>query len=125
MWSNRLDRLPALVQPGGLVIFEAATRRSRLIGLSLIDGLRPDQALLILRCRSVHTFWMRFPIDITFLGKSGEVVRLVAAARPRRLFGAAGARAVLETAAGQAERFLEALPPPWTRADRSRGGHKR
>ncbi len=108
MWSNRLDRLPSRALPGGLVVFEAVTWRARLLGLALLDDLPPHQALLIPRCRSVHTFGMRFPIDVVFLDGHGGLVRHVEAARPRRAFGARAARAVFETAAGQAERFIEA-----------------
>jgi hypothetical protein len=48
---------------------------------------------------------MRFTIDIVFLDRAGDVVRRVSGA-PRRTFAATGARAVLETCAGQAERFI-------------------
>ncbi len=108
MWSNRLDWLPRHALPGGLTVFEAGDARSRLLGLALLDGLPRDAALLIPRCRSVHTFGMRFALDLVFLGRGGKVVRVVHRAKPRRAFGARAAHAVLEVSVGDADRFIDA-----------------
>jgi uncharacterized membrane protein (UPF0127 family) len=51
---------------------------------------------------------MRFPIDVVFFGRGGEVVRVAPAVPPRRLLVCRHARATLETLAGRAERFLAA-----------------
>lgn len=104
----RLERLPAHALTETLTVSEALGWRARLLGLALLDDVPLDQALLIRRCRSVHTFGMRFPIDIVFLDRGGAVVRLVTAALPQRAFTASTALAVLETSAGRAERFLSA-----------------
>ncbi len=104
----RLERLPCHGLPGGLAVFEAIDWRARLLGLALLDTLPPDAAVLIPRCRSVHTFGMRFPIDVVLLDRCGGVVKLVSEVSPRRAVGARGAWAALETGAGEAERFLEA-----------------
>jgi hypothetical protein len=53
-------------------------------GLRGRDFLAPGEALLILRCRSVHTFGMRFPIAVVFLDGAGRVVEVIRM-RPRRL----------------------------------------
>ena len=45
----------------------AATRRARLLGLSLLGRRGAGPGLLIPGCRSVHTFGMRFPLDLVFL----------------------------------------------------------
>jgi uncharacterized membrane protein (UPF0127 family) len=45
----------------------AATRRARLLGLSLLGRRAAGAGLLIPGCRSVHTFGMRFPLDLVFL----------------------------------------------------------
>ena len=108
MLPNRLDRLPRHVLSGDLTVFEARTHRARLLGLALLDALPSDAALLITRCRSVHTFGVRFSIDIILLDRYGTVVRLASEVSPQRAVGARGAWAVLETRAGRAERFLEA-----------------
>ena len=108
MLSDRLDLLPRHALAGGLTVFEANGWRARLLGLALLDALPHEHALLIRRCRSVHTFGMRFPLDLVFLDGSGAIVRLVSGTAQRRGFGARAAHAVLETRAGQAERFIEA-----------------
>jgi uncharacterized membrane protein (UPF0127 family) len=40
---------------------------ARLAGLSGLADLPPGRALLLPRCRSVHTVGMRFPIDVAFV----------------------------------------------------------
>ena len=79
----------------------AETFAARTKGLIGRRGLAPGTGLLITRCNCIHTFFMRFPIDATFLGRCGEVVRTVRNIRPWRLWVWGGWRAVsvLETAA--------------------------
>jgi uncharacterized membrane protein (UPF0127 family) len=72
----------------------------RLLGLAL---LRPDCAnpgLLIPLCRCVHTFGMRFALDVVFLDRSGRVLHEVRAVPPWRVVACRGADAVLETPTG-------------------------
>ena len=59
------------------------------------------RGLLIPRCNAIHTLFMRFPIDVTFLDMRGDVVKVVRNVRPGRLFvwGGWRARQALETAA--------------------------
>ena len=73
----------------------------RLRGLIGTKSLAPDEGLLIERCNCIHTFFMRFAIDATFLDSSGRVVKVVRGIRPWRPFVWGGWRAVkvLETAA--------------------------
>lgn len=58
--------------------------------------------LLIPHCNAIHTLFMRFAIDATFLDRKGDVVKVVRDIRPGRLFvwGGWRARQVLETASG-------------------------
>lgn len=74
----------------------ATTRRARLLGLAFLD--RPDagEGLLIPGCRSVHTFGMRFDLDLVFLDGLGKVVELRRSVPPRRLARCPDAEAVLE-----------------------------
>lgn len=64
-----------------------------------VKDLPDDEGLLIERCSSIHTCWMRFPIDATFLDADGNVVKVVRNIRPWTLavFGGKGAVKVLET----------------------------
>lgn len=105
----RLDALERRALPGGLTLLVAGDRRSRGLGLARLDALAPDHALLIERCRSVHTAGMRFALDLVWLDEAGAPVRLDRAVAPRRLRSCLRARAVVETAAGCGERFAAAL----------------
>jgi uncharacterized membrane protein (UPF0127 family) len=102
----RLDDLPALWLDGDLRVAIADTRRARRLGLTGLREIDPGDALLLPRCRSVHTFGMRFAIDVVFLGADGETVRVAPVVPPRRIVTCRRARATLETAAGCAERFV-------------------
>ena len=75
-----------------------AERAKGLIGRS---GLEPGKGLLIPGCNCIHTFFMRFAIDATFLGGDGRVVKVVRNIPPWRawVWGGWRARQVLETAA--------------------------
>lgn len=107
--SGRLDALPGRSLPGGLRIAEASTAAARLRGLARLDALPPGLALHIPRCRSVHTFAMRFPLDLIWLDRSGAVVRVDRAVPPRRLRTCLRARSVVEAGAGTAGAFLAQL----------------
>ena len=62
---------------GGLTVHLARSARARLLGLALLRDLPPDRALLIAGCRSVHTFGMRFALDVVFLDAAGRPLRVV------------------------------------------------
>ena len=104
----RLDELPGRDLPGGLRVAEARTRAARMKGLARLDAMPERLALHIPRCRSVHTFTMRFPLDLIWLGRDGEVVRVDRAVPPRRLRSCVRARSVVEANGGAADRFLAA-----------------
>ena len=72
----------------------------RMRGLIGRPAPRAGEGLLIPRCNCIHTCFMRYPIDATFLDRSGAVVRTVRGIRPWRLWVWGGWRAasVLETA---------------------------
>ncbi len=63
----------------------ADTAAARLRGLLGRSGLGPDEGLVITRCRSIHMFFMRFPIDAVFVDRKGRIVGLVEDIRPFRI----------------------------------------
>lgn len=73
--------------------------RARLLGLAGLDRAAAGGGLLLPRCRSVHTFGMRFALDLYFLDAGMRPVAVRRAVPPRRLAFVAGARAVLEVPA--------------------------
>jgi uncharacterized membrane protein (UPF0127 family) len=83
---------------------------ARLVGLAL-RGRPRDQALLLPRCRSVHTFGMRFALDLVWLDRAGRVIEVEHGVPPGRLRRRREATAVLEAPAGEGERAAAA----WTR----------
>jgi uncharacterized protein len=77
--------------------FDSDSRRRGLLGR---DGLADHTALIIAPCQAVHTFAMRFSIDVVFVARDGEVVKLRADLQPGHMTGAWSAFAVIEMAAG-------------------------
>lgn len=63
----------------------ADTRATRAVGLLKRSGLDPGEALWIVPSRGVHTFWMRFAIDIVALDDRGVVIDQVSELRPWRI----------------------------------------
>ena len=78
----------------------ARTLFARMTGLIGTKRLPPGEGMLILRCNAIHTFFMSFAIDATFLDRHDRVVKVVRNIRPWRPFVWGGFRAakVLETA---------------------------
>jgi uncharacterized protein len=72
--------------------------RERLVGLAWARSPRVD-ALLLPRCRSVHTFGMRFPLDLYWLDARGEIVRIDRGMQPWRVAHCRRARSVVEVPA--------------------------
>jgi uncharacterized membrane protein (UPF0127 family) len=77
----------------------AVTLLSRLLGLALLRSGRAGEGLLIPGCRSVHTFGMRFPIDVVFLDAERAALSRRRAVPPNRVVGDRRAAAVLEVPA--------------------------
>jgi uncharacterized membrane protein (UPF0127 family) len=63
-----------------------------------------DEGILLRPAGSIHTFFMRFPIDAVFLDREGGVLRIAQSVRPWRTAAARGARSVLELRAGECAR---------------------
>ena len=57
----------------------------RLIGLIGRADMAPGSAFLITGCRQIHTFLMRFPIDVIFIDSNGVVVGLEQNLSPYRI----------------------------------------
>lgn len=82
-------------------VYLADTFRRRLLGLIPRSRIDEDEGLLLVPCKGVHTFFMRFPIDIVYLDRYMSVVALFPDTRPWRVLPQVpGVAQVLETAAG-------------------------
>jgi len=78
----------------------AATFGARLFGLMGRRSLPDGEALLIERCAAIHTWFMRFPIDVAFLDREHRVLRAASAVAPWRVRSCRGADATLELPSG-------------------------
>jgi uncharacterized protein len=93
--ARRLERLP-LVELAGLTVPVAIGFRARLLGLAGLDLEAAGAGLLIPRCAGVHTFGMRFALDLVFLDEQWSPLAVRPAVPPRRVFSLRAAAAVLE-----------------------------
>lgn len=87
-------------QPVVTEVMQTTNPVERMRGLLGRPPLQDNQGLLIRPCSSVHTFGMRYPIDLIFLNKNGRITKLVHALRPRRLAWSWGAHMVVELPGG-------------------------
>jgi uncharacterized membrane protein (UPF0127 family) len=105
-----MERMPeiALANDDGTVVCErcllAETPLARMRGLLGRDDLPSGEGLLLRPAGSIHTAFMRFPIDAVFLDRDNRVLRVVSDLAPWRTAACRGARAVLELQAGEAAR---------------------
>jgi uncharacterized protein len=81
--------------------FDSESRRRGLLGR---EGLDQETALVIAPSSAVHTVFMRFSIDVIFAARDGCVLKVRHRVPPWRIAGAWGAFAVVELAAGSAQR---------------------
>ena len=84
-----------------LSAFDSKTRRAGLLGH---DSLPENHAMVIAPTNAVHTWFMRFSIDLAFVDRTGRVVKTYQAVKPWRVAGALRAYAVVELAAGSLAR---------------------
>jgi uncharacterized membrane protein (UPF0127 family) len=82
----------------------ARTFSKRLIGLLDRPALMAGQGLYFPDCKSIHTVFMRFAIDILFLDRELKIVKMARCLRPYRMaFGPWRTRGTLELACGTVE----------------------
>ena len=72
-------------------------RRKGLLGR---NRLAPGEGLWITPCEAVHTFWMRFPIDLVYLDRNHRIKKVRCNVRPWRLSACLTAHSVLELPSG-------------------------
>jgi len=86
-----------------LTVYAASTFMQRLRGLLGRTELGDSEALHIAPCSDVHSFGMRYPLDIVFLNETGEVMK-TAVLKPNSWMKCKGAKSVVELRAGCAKR---------------------
>ncbi len=78
----------------------ANSAQARQKGLLGRDGLAQGEGLWIVPCESVHTFFMRFAIDLVYLDRKNRVKKVRSGVGPWRLSACFSAHSVIELASG-------------------------
>jgi uncharacterized protein len=108
-----LLRNPALsfrlvnARTGGVVadhVVAAFDSKARRTGLLAHESMPMGTAMIIAPTNAIHTFFMKFAIDVLFVAKDGHVVKARAEVRPWRMSAAWRAHAVIELPSGTLER---------------------
>ena len=82
----------------------ADTALVRMKGLLGRASLPSGRGILLRPASSVHTAFMRFPIDVVFLDRDNRVVKIAPEIAPWKVSAGRGAKSVLELPAGEAAR---------------------
>jgi hypothetical protein len=106
---SRISSYPFLELETGIRMHLAHTWRARLLGLATMPWLDSDEALVIPHCTSVHTFGMRFPLDVVFVDRDWLPIYIEYEVGPNRVLRSRFARSVIEVAAGEAGRLADGL----------------
>jgi uncharacterized membrane protein (UPF0127 family) len=69
-------------------------------GLLGREGLAPGEGLWIVPCESVHTFAMRFPIDLVYLDRNRRIKKVRSAVPPWRMSACLTAHSIIELPSG-------------------------
>ena len=93
----------------GAILFErcrvAQTFISRFLGLMGKKHLPENEAIVFPNCSSIHTFFMRMPIDVVYVSAHGQVVKILLGLKPwRMLLPVKQAVHVIEMSARMTER---------------------
>ena len=95
-------------QTRGAVLGEAVdvadTSAKRRAGLLRHERLVPGEGLWIVPCESVHTFFMKFAIDLVYVDRKRKVRKVRSAVPPWRLSACLSAHSILELPAGTVEK---------------------
>jgi len=111
-----------------LEVAKSASKRNK--GLLGRKGLAAGEGLWIIPCESVHTFFMRFPIDLVYLDRNNRIKKVRASVPPWRLSACLSAHSILELPAGTAREtqtqcgdLLEFSPAPLPSGSKYEGSH--
>jgi uncharacterized protein len=98
-WGLRVERTGGWLVTKLRIAGDSAERRR---GLLDSEGLEDGEGMVIAPSQGVHTFGMRFPIDVVGVGRDGRIVLIRPAVRPRRMVLSFRAFAMVELASGAA-----------------------
>jgi uncharacterized membrane protein (UPF0127 family) len=106
--SDRVAEYVRLELESGEVVCErclmATSWGLRFRGLMWMKELTTEEGILLRPCASVHTMFMRFPIDVVFCDGNLRVLSVAAVVPKWRMRSQRGAKVAIELAAGGAAR---------------------
>lgn len=82
--------------------FDSPSRRRGLLGRTVFET---GSALIIAPCGGIHTLFMRMPIDVVFVSRNGEVLKMYSGLRAGRIAFALRAFAAIELPSGTIARL--------------------
>ncbi|MCP4653330.1 MAG: DUF192 domain-containing protein [Candidatus Omnitrophica bacterium] len=85
---------------------EAQNFVQRLIGLMFRKGMNPQEALIFYKASAIHTCFMRFAIDIVFLDRDMQVVKVYHSCKPMRIASCPRAKVTLEMIGGASKETI-------------------
>jgi uncharacterized membrane protein (UPF0127 family) len=91
------ERTGAAVADALEMAFDSKTRRRGLLGR---DDLPEGQAMVLAPCNAIHTFRMRFAIDVLFVARDGRITKIVERLVAWRAAASFSAFAAIELRAG-------------------------
>jgi uncharacterized membrane protein (UPF0127 family) len=102
-------RIQRVVRADGSAVcdecFVADTVLTRMRGLLGRPPLRPGEGLMLRPASAIHTWFMRFPIDVLFLNRDLVVTAVAEDVAPWRMRARRRSRSVLELASGETRRL--------------------
>jgi hypothetical protein len=78
----------------------ADSAKTRNKGLLARTSLLPGEGLWIVPCQSVHTFFMKFPIDLVYIDRNQKVKKVRGHVGPWRISTCLSAHSIIELPAG-------------------------
>ncbi len=112
LWQNEICLLNRLHVARGFL--------ERGVGLMFRKSVpeKYGDGLLFLHCRSLHTFNMRFPLDMVFLDGEGEILNIRRGVRPWKVVaGPKSAAHVFEVPAGVLSDLSPEIPLQWRKPE--------
>ena len=88
-----------------ITIFSTENVFERTAGLLKFPPLNLNQGLLINKCNSIHTFGMKYSLDIVYLSRHLKVIKVVENIKPTRMSLCFGAKHTLEMLTGEVNRL--------------------
>ena len=98
-----------ILEQNGATVVErlhvARGARERMRGLLSHEALPDGEGMWFPACRLIHTFGMKFVIDLVYLNDRLEICKIVERMRPGRLSACLAAESVIELTSGAAKRL--------------------